>query len=227
MRCPFALISWGQERIDSGLAAILMAVMPLTTVVIAHLLTTDEKLTVRKFVGVVFGLFGLIVLMGPKSLLALGEDTVRQLAVAGAACCYGINTLITRALMVHDKRAVAASVMGISAAMMVTATFALSDPWALNVSQASLWSAVLLGFLHTGLATLLMFVIVARQGASFFSQLNFLVPLFGVGYGALLLGESLGLPAFMALVIILIGVAIARSGMGRRPQRVAGTAPGE
>lgn len=207
---PFTLISWGEESIDSGLAAILMAVMPLTTVLVAHLFTRDEKLTPRKAAGVLFGLAGLVILIGPEQLATLGDDTVRQLAVACAAFCYGVNAVITRRLADQPPRALVAALMLVSTAMLVPVSVLFDQPWTLSPSGRSLMAMVVLGVLQTAIATLIMFALVRRQGASFFSQINFLVPMFGVLFGALILAERPSASAFAALALILLGVAIAR-----------------
>lgn len=207
---PFTLIGWGEERIDSGLAAILMATMPLTTIVLAHMFTSDEKMTLRKVVGVSLGLLGLIVLMGPERLAQLGGDALRELAVTGAAICYGINALIAKRLIHLPRRAVAAAMMVVSALIMIPASIVVDRPWTVEPSSTALWSVLLLGVVHTAVATLLLFVIVKRQGASFFSQINFLVPLFGVLWGALVLAERPSANAYIALVLILTGIAVVR-----------------
>lgn len=212
---PFTLISWGEEVIDSGLAAILMAVMPLTTILLAHLFTGDEKLNARKIAGVLLGLIGLVVLIGPAKLSGLGSETIRQLAVAGAAFCYGINAIITKRLLSIPPMALAAAVIAVSAVMMIPASLFVDRPWTLTPGSAALWATIGLGVLQTALATLIMFQLIARQGASFFAQINFLVPLAGVLYGVLFLAERPGANAYLALLVILAGIAIARSGMSK------------
>lgn len=210
---PFTLIAWGEEHIDSGLAAILMAVMPLTTLLLAHAFTKDEKMTPRKALGVAMGIVGLVVLIGPANLAALGEDAIRQLAVAGGAFCYGVNAVVTKSLTEQPRRAMAAGLMIASTLMLLPISLMLDRPWTLSPSTASLVSILVLAVLQTAIATLMMLALVRRQGASFFSQINFMVPLFGVLFGALVLLERPPPNAYAALAIILLGVAIAR---GRR-----------
>ncbi len=207
---PFTLIAWGEEGIDSGLAAILMAVMPLTTVLLAHVFTRDEKMTPRKALGVVLGIAGLVVLIGPEKLTQLGENTVRQLAVAGAAFCYGVNAIVTKGLIGLPRRALAAAIMAVSTAMMVPFSLVLDQPWTLVLGADALAVLAVLGILHTAIGTLIMLALVRRQGASFFSQINFMIPLFGVLFGALVLLERPPPNAYGALAIILLGVAVAR-----------------
>ncbi len=209
---PFTLIGWGEEKIDSGLAAILMGVMPLTTVLLAHLMTSDEKLTPRKAAGVVLGLAGLIVLIGPQKLLHLGEDTMRQLAVASAAACYGVNAVLTKSLTGQPRRALTAALMLASTAMIVPASLWFDRVWVLEVSGMSLLAIIVLGLVHTAYGTLLMFKIIDRQGASFFSQINFLIPVLGLLWGMLILAERPPANGYAALALILLGVAVAREG---------------
>ena len=211
---PFTLITWGEERIDSGLAAILMAVMPLVTLVLAHFFTADERITARKTIGVLLGLAGLAILIGPSTLSGLGSDLIRQTAVAAAAVCYAINALITKHLMGLPRRALAAAIVLASAVMLIPASIVVDRPGTIEPSARSIMAVVVLGVVQTAIATLMMFALIRRQGASFFSQLNFLVPLFGVMYGALLLAERPSANAYVALAVILAGIAFAR---GRLP----------
>ena len=213
---PFALIGWGEEKIESGLAAILMAVMPLTTLVLAHIVTKDEKITVPKAIGVVLGVAGLVILIGPAKLATLGEETVRQLAVAGAAVCYGINAIITKQFAGLPPKSLAAAVVMCSALMLLPASFLFDAPLTLEPSLLSSVSVAALAVFHTVIATLLMFTLVRRQGAAFFSQINYLVPPFGVAWGALILDERPSPNAYIALGLILAGIAIAGMKFGKR-----------
>lgn len=223
---PFTLISWGEERIDSGLAAILIAIMPLATILLAHLLTDDEKLNSRKGLGVALGFTGLVILIGPEKLTQLGENTLRQLAVVGAAMCYGVNAVVTKSLVGQPRRALAAALMLAAAAMLVPASLLLDRPWTLAASGQSLLAAAVLGAVHTAVGTLMLFAIIGRQGASFFSQINFLVPVFGVFWGVVLLAERPPTDAYWALALILAGIAIARGRAAVSAPRGEGASPG-
>jgi drug/metabolite transporter (DMT)-like permease len=212
---PYTLIAWGEEGLDSGLAAILMGVMPLVTVFLAHFLTADEGLTVRKLIGVVLGLVGLVVLIGPDKLAGLGDDVIRQGAVALAACCYAVNALVTRSLTKAPPFTTMTVVMALSAAMLLPVALFADRPWQLAPTTTSIVAMTALGVIQTGLGMIVMLMIVRRQGATFFSQINFLVPIAGVAWGAMALAERPPANAYLALGIILLGVAVAR-GLGRR-----------
>lgn len=209
---PFMLIGWGEEKIDSGLAAILMAVAPLATVLLAHVYTSDDRLTVGKAAGVALGISGIVILMGPSRLAEVGSETMRQLAVAVAAVFYALNVLITR--KIQKTRAsptvLVTAVILTSAGIMLPVQLALSPSLNLSISMHALLSASILAVFHTATATILMFVLIERQGASFFSQINYLVPVFGVVWGVLFLAERPDWTAMLSLIFILGGMAVAR-----------------
>ncbi len=210
---PFSLISWGEERIDSGLAAIYIAIVPIATLVLAHYFTRDERFTWRKLAGVVMGFSGILVLIGPQALLHLDEYVVRQLAVALAAVSYAVNTLIVKRLSGVRPVAMAAAIMAVSALILVPV--ALWHDGLLHPPASSAAWAVTLGVIHTAVATLIMFFVVRRAGASFFSMINFLIPVIGYLLGVALLGEALSPRAIAALVLILAGIYISA---GRSPE---------
>ena len=210
---PFALISWGEEGVDSGLAAILMAVMPLTTILLVHFFTADEKLNSWKFVGVMMGIVGVVVLMGPTKLAHLGDDIVRQIVITLAAVCYGVATLFVKKIKDVPQIPMTAGVLVLSALMMLPAGLMAAKNIEMNPTTMSIAAMVLLGVLHTSAANLLAYTIVRRLGATFFAQLNFMVPLFGLLFAVLFLKEKIELNALLALVIILSGVGLARYGI--------------
>jgi drug/metabolite transporter (DMT)-like permease len=212
---PFFLIGWGEQEVDSGLAAILMAVMPLATMVLAHFFNEGDRFTAAKLIGVTIGFAGVVVLMGPEALKGLGGEVVYQLAVAGGALCYAFNAILTknlpavgvgpapmigRALMVMIMGAVIATPMALITEGTAGLASADGDAWL---------AAAYLGLLPTGLATLIYFRLIEVRGASFFSFVNYLNPVFGVVWGALLLAEVVSLQAMLALAMILAGVAVA------------------
>ncbi len=210
---PFVLIGWGQHQVDAGIAAICMGVMPLATILLAHVFTSDERLTPRKLIGVLFGITGLVVLIGPKTLVGLSHQAVAELAIALGAFCYGVNALATKVLRGFPLSALAAVTFALSAVIDFPLALLWDHPWTLQPSWTSLIALVALATLPTGLGTLVMFGLIKRLGVSFFSQINFIVPVFGVVWGALLLGETPPVNALLALACILAGLAVAR----RRP----------
>jgi drug/metabolite transporter (DMT)-like permease len=215
---PFMLIAWGEQHIDSGIAAICIATMPLMTLLLAHFTIPDDRLTVPKFIGVSCGIAGLIVLVGPEKLLGLGTGTIRLLAVVAAALCYALNAIVTRKLLRDEPRyALAAAVMGLAVLMITPVALWLDRAWIGQLSSGGQWpstrsllAVLLLGVLQTGVAQILLFIIIGRRGASFFAQVNYFVPVFGVLWGWLVLSEQLPARAFLALAVILFGLFVVR-----------------
>ena len=209
---PFMLISWAEETVDAGLASILMGIMPIATLLMAHFFSTGEPLTARKMAGVTIGFAGLVILVGPAVLLRLGDDGVRQLALLAAAVCYGVNAILTKELLGLPRRAAGAAILLAGALATLPIALLFEQPWTLRPDSTSIAAVGLLALLSTAIAALLVFEILERQGAGFFGQVNLLVPLFGVAWAALILGERPDPAAVVALVFILAGILFAGGG---------------
>ena len=214
---PFFLISWGQEKVDAGLTSILMAVMPLITLVLAHFFTADEKLNVFKVIGFCLGLLGVAVLIGFDKLASFGEETIRSYAIMLAACSYAVHAILSKYLTELPRYAVSSAVLLVSILILLPIVLYNDTPWTLQISSTSWWMLILLGILPTGVGMLMLFAIIERQGAAFLSQINFLVPVFGVLWAIAFINETLPPNALAALVIILAGVAITRIKSNKKP----------
>lgn len=213
---PFALISWAQVKVDAGLTAILMAVMPLITVLLAHVTTTDEKMNRYKLIGVVCGLIGVVVLMGWDQLGGLGDNMVRQYAVAFAAVCYAINAILTKQLTGIARLPMMTALMVAGTCLLLPFSLLVETPWTQSPNAASIGAVIALAVGPTALATLIILNIIDRSGASFLSQINFIVPVAGVFMAWLFLNEVLPTSAWIALCIILVGIALSRLGNDKR-----------
>jgi drug/metabolite transporter (DMT)-like permease len=210
---PFYLISWGQLTVDSSIAGILMAIMPLTTIVLAHFFVSGERLTPNRVVGFVLGFVGILVLFGPSALANLDTDASRliaMLAILAGAVSYAINTIIAKRLPNESFVALSAAVMTIASIIMLPAMFLSDWGWQLSVQSVEFMSLVLLGIFPTAMATIIYFAVIARVGPSFLSQINYLIPVWAVIIGILFLNESVGVNAIIALILILIGIAVAQ-----------------
>ncbi len=210
---PFTLISWGEVTIDSGLAAILMAVMPLATLVLAHFYTSDERMNPARILGVVLGFGGVVVLIGPAALAGLGDEALRQSAVAAGAVCYAIATVTARRLPRMPLLASSAGALSASVVLSLPLALLVDRPWTLAPSAESLGAVAVLGLFPTALAILMYFALLQRTGATFIALNNYLIPSLGVIWGILFLGEALSGRAILALAIILAGIAVTRIGM--------------
>ena len=206
---PFFAISWGQERIASGQAGILMAVMPLSTLVLAHFFVADERMTLRRVVGFTLGFLGIFVLTGPDALARLGgapSDIARQLAVLGGALCYAVNTIIARRMPETHPIVSSTAVMLMASAVMLPAAAWLDAPWTLAPTAVSVNSAIWLGVVPTAVATVLYFRIVGSAGPTFLSLINYLIPIVALVAGVLVLSEVLEWRAVGALILVLGGL---------------------
>ncbi len=209
---PFFLITWGQKSVDAGLAAILFAVMPLMTIFLAHFFTVDEKLNRYKLLGFLFGLGGVVVLIGFDNLSAIGNQALGQFAILAGALCYAINVIILKSLAGLPRYGTLAAVLLVSFLLTLPLALLYDMPWQLQFTSSSLVALIILGIIATAFGNYLRFEIVDRQGATFLAQNNYMMPLFGVFWAWVILSEQPPLNALFAMVLILAGVAIARFG---------------
>jgi drug/metabolite transporter (DMT)-like permease len=211
---PFWLISWGQQRIDSGLAGILMAIMPLTTLVLAHFFVAGERLSPIRLAGFVLGFIGIVVLVGPDALLELevgGTVLLSELAVLGGAVCYAINTIVARRRPDSDPLVAGAGVMILASAIMVPLALAGGAPAIAAIPATAALAVAVLGVVSTALATVVYFKLVTAAGPTFLSLVNYLIPLWAVVVGMIFLGETPEWRALAALGLILSGIALSEA----------------
>jgi drug/metabolite transporter (DMT)-like permease len=204
---PYTLITWAEIHIDSGLAAIINALMPLFTVLLAHLFTGDERLNWMKVVGIFLGFLGVVALIGPAALKGLGKDVIAQLAVMAAALCYAVAIIYGRRLKEITPLVSATGQLFCAAFLTLPMILAFDAPWTLSPSFISVAALTCLSLLGTALAYLLYYHLLQRIGSTSLSLVTYLLPITGVFWGALLLGERLHWSAFLALGMILAGIA--------------------
>lgn len=207
---PFCLIVWGQTQIASGLAAILNATTPLATVIVAHVLTADEKMTGNRVAGVVSGFLGVALMIGPRALSGLGTEALAQLAVLAAALSYAFAGIFGRRFgrMGIAPLATATGQVTASTLMLLPVALLIDRPWTLAMPGATVWAAVLgLAALSTALAYVLYFRILATAGATNLLLVTFLIPVSAILLGSLVLGERLEPEHFIGMALIGAGLA--------------------
>jgi drug/metabolite transporter (DMT)-like permease len=207
---PFVLISWGQQYIPGGQSAVLMATGPIVALLLSHYMTADDRFSIDKAGGIVLGFSGVIVLVGADVLGGHQRPVFGQLAVMSAAACYAISAVITRHVAHVPPLMNSAIVLGTAALYMVPLALAVDHPWELQPSYAASLTLLFLGLVPTALAYLLRFQIVQFVGATFMSQVSYLVPLFAVFWGWLFLDQVPLRRSWVALALILTGVYISR-----------------
>ncbi|MGI9303340.1 MAG: DMT family transporter [Gammaproteobacteria bacterium] len=207
---PFCLIVWGQTHIASGLASILNATTPLFTVIVAHFLTRDERMTAAKFAGVIAGLIGVAIMMGPDALQGFSAGLLAQLAIIGAAMSYAFAGIFGRRFHSLGVAPVhtAAGQLTASTVLLMPVVLLVDRPWALPLPGADIWAAVAgLALLSTALAYILFFRILATAGATNLLLVTFLIPVSAVLLGSGILGEQLEARHFAGMAMIGLGLA--------------------
>jgi drug/metabolite transporter (DMT)-like permease len=206
---PFALIFWGQTTIASGLASILNATTPIFSILIAHLLTTDERMTQNRVAGILLGLAGVVAVVGTDALAGAGRSTMAILACLGAALSYGFASVFGRRFKrMGIAPAVSAFGQVASTTIMVVPIILVFDaPWRLGVPSIATWSAVVgLALLSTALAYVIFFRVLASAGVTNISLVTLLIPVSAILLGSLILGERLSTSQLVGMAFIALGL---------------------
>ena len=206
---PFFLIAYGVQRVQSNLAAILMASTPLSATVLAHLFTKNEKINLIKILGVLVGFSGIVFLFSDNVLINENNFTYALLILFGSTF-YVIGGLLT--LKVSDKKNenVTASILIWGTLFLIPITAFTEKPWNLNPSIDSTISLVYLGVVATGLAWLLRFKILKNNGLVFQAQVAYLIPIFGIILGYIFLKELITSKVLIALLAVIIGIYLVK-----------------
>lgn len=215
---PFWLISFGQQRIDSSLAGILMGIMPLTTMVLAHFFVRGERLNAPKVTGFLLGFVGLVVLIGPAALLQLkgqGTDLWHQLAVLGGAISFAVQAIVARHRPPADPLVAAAGVMLMGSLIMLPIGGPDAASQLATAPAASVAAMLALAVVATAIATVVFLKLVMAAGPSFTSFINYLIPVWALMMGVVFLGEQPGLRVVLALLLILGGIGLSEAGSRR------------
>ena len=207
---PFALIAWGQTHLPSGLASILNAATPLFSVLAAHVLTAEEKLSGLKVFGTVAGLAGVAWLIGPDLLTGVDANVWAELAVLAAALAYALSAIFARRVRALGLRPIDVTTGQVTAATLYLAPLALfiDRPWTLPAPSAATIAAVLtIAAFSTALAYVVYFRILSGAGATNVLLVTLLVPATSVILGALFLHERLMGRQFLGFALIALGLA--------------------
>lgn len=207
---PFSLISWGQQHINSGMAAILMSCGPFVALALSHFLTRDDRFTLPKLGGVVLGFTGVVVLIGEKALQGSGGAIAGQLAMVGAVSCYVMSSLVVRRVTGVGTLTLSVATLATSAVYMLPLMFLFGEPFPHITHTSSVIALVFLGLVPTAAAYVLRMQIVRQVGATFLSQVSFYIPPFGLLWSWLFLGHVPQGTIWLSLVLILGGLLVSR-----------------
>jgi drug/metabolite transporter (DMT)-like permease len=203
---PHSLIVWGQRHIDSGLAAILVSTTPLFSVLLTPVWSGEEDITPARVTGVLLGLGGVVVLIGPEALGGLGRHGLGQLATLGAAASYACAGVYGRRFKGLPPIVAAVGQLTGTTVLVLPLALLMEQPWTLHPSLIA-WGALFgLALLSTAVAALIFFRILAVAGATNVMLVNFLVPVSALLLGWLVLGEQLDWTALAGMALIFIGL---------------------
>lgn len=203
---PFSLIAWGQTHIESGLASILNATTPIFSVVLAHFLTKNEKLTKNRVLGVIIGWVGVAILIGIDSMDNFGLTVMGQIAILFAAFLYACAAIYGRRFQDIHPLVVATGMLCCSTIMMLPLSIYFDQPWTLSPGIMSLMSLFGLAAISTSLAYIIYFHILATAGPTNILLVTFLIPISAILLGSIVLGERLSWSDFAGMGLIFVGL---------------------
>ncbi len=209
---PLVLINWANLHITSGVAALIMGIGPLFTLFVTHITTSDDRFSMNKLAGMVIGLGGLAVIVGSEAMAGFTASLLGDAAMFGAISCYVIATSFVRKIRTTRKEGIATINMAMAAVMLLPVVLIIDTPPLASLSLTVWLSILYLGVIVTGAGYLLRYHLVLSVGQNYMAMASYVMPVVGVLLGALFLGEPLSPKIIIALVLVLAGFAVARSG---------------
>ncbi|GAA4116944.1 DMT family transporter [Aminobacter aganoensis] len=220
---PFSLIFVGQTEIGAGLASVLNATTPFWTLVIANMMTTDEKLNWNKLAGIALGILGTAVMIGPGLIAGLGGPVWAKLALIGASLSYALALMVARRLRGVPPAVVATGQLTASTIIMIPVVLAVHGTGGLFAASSGAWMAVFaLALVSTACAYLLFFGLVASAGATNTSLVTLVVPASAILLGVTFLGERLEAFELGGMALIALGLVTIDGRLFRRRAAAAG-----
>ena len=206
---PFALLSWGQQHVPSAFAGMTMAALPIFVLPLAHFFVPGEQIYVRKVIGFSVGFLGAVLLIGTSNLGVTegGIETLARVACVTAAFCYACGSIATRQCPPVNELALSTGSLMV-AALILTPIAVIFDGLPKQPSFTGAMAILYLGLIPTALAFIIKVAVTRSAGPSFMTLTNYQVPVWSVVFGSLFLGEILPVTLFVALGLILLGLAI-------------------
>ena len=208
---PFFLIAYGVQKVQSNLAAILMASTPLSATLLAHFFTKNEKINLIKSLGILLGFSGIVFLFSDDVLINK-NNFMSAVSILCGSTFYVIGGLLTLKISNKKNENVTASILIWGALVLMPVAFIFEQPWNLSPRLDSTISLIYLGIFSTGVAWLLRFYILKHNGLVFQSQVAYLIPIFGVILGFLILNEAITSKVVISLIAVIVGIYIVKRG---------------
>ena len=207
---PFSLIAIGTKEVDSYLAAMLMSTTPLTGSILAHIFTKNEKITLPKSIGIILGFTGVLLLFFDK-LIVNDSNYFFAIIILVGSTFYSISgIMILKYLKKSGNINVTTSTLIWAMIFLLPVSFIFEEPLNSTPTFYSVLSLIYLGVVATGFAWWLRFKILAKNGLVFQTQVAYLIPIFGVIFGALILNEQITWKVLTSLIIIISGIYIVK-----------------
>ena len=207
---PFSLIAIGTNKIDSYLAAMLMSTTPITGSILAHFFIKGEKISFLKSLGIILGFAGILLLFFDKLIINESNYLFVLIILLGSTFYSISGILILKKLKKSGNINVTTSTLIWSMITLMPLSFMLEDPFKSIPTLESTLSLIYLGVVATGFAWWLRFKILSKNGIVFQTQVAYLIPIFGVIFGALILKEQITWKVLVSLIIIMSGIYIVK-----------------
>ena len=202
---PFFLIAYGVQSVQSNLAAILMSTTPLSSTVLGHFYTKNEKFNLVKTFGILIGFSGIVFLFSDNILIDENNFTSALLILVGSTC-YVIGGVLTLKISKKKNENVTGSILIWAIIILLPLMSFIEQPWESVPRTDSLISVIYLGIVPTGVAWLLRFRILKNNGLIFQSQVSYLIPIFGTILGYIFLEELITIKVLLSLIAVCIGI---------------------
>jgi len=206
---PFFLIAYGVQSVQSNLAAILMSTTTLSSTVLGHFYTKNEKFNLVRTIGVLIGFSGIVYLFS-DNILINENNFISALLILLGATCYVIGGVLTLKISKKKNENVTGSILIWATIILIPFVSFVDQPWKLNPRLDSSISVIYLGFVSTGIAWLLRFRILVNNGLIFQSQVSYLIPIFGTILGFIFLKELITIKVIVSLIAVIIGIYFVR-----------------
>ena len=206
---PFFLIAYGVKSVQSNLAAILMSTTPLSSTVLAHFYTKNEKFNFIKTIGILIGFSGIVFLFSDNLLIDENNFTSALLILLGSTC-YVIGGVLTLKISKKKNENVTGSILIWATIILIPLVSFIEQPWELSPRLDSTISVIYLGLVSTGIAWLLRFRILVNNGLIFQSQVSYLIPIFGTVLSYIFLKELITIKVLISLMAVCVGIYFVR-----------------
>jgi drug/metabolite transporter (DMT)-like permease len=213
---PFTLLPYGLITLPSNIGVIILSANPFLALVLAHFFTLDEKLSIRKVIGSIIGFSGVVFAVGREVLVSDLNSLISALAIYIGASSYVISNLIIRRISYLPSDMVTMNTLFWGSIWLLPLVLIYGNLQNIEFSSIPVFAIIYLGVIPTGLAFSLRQVLIRNAGSTFMMQVGYIIPIFGVFYGWLFLGEEIGYYLIISVALVIAGIGISRIRVGAK-----------